>query len=152
VFTFIFLRIIVLPFPKVNKVVCDIKDVRILISWPSCYGQHRRTSRSITGHASVMDIIPLQTVCWEIGDESRSWNKIISCIENTYSTTCQLIFRIKFTSPFDKNEVILPCRLCHDFVANFIKQHSITIVWLTVCNYYLRQGWGYAIDALFVCY
>jgi len=51
----------------------------LLISWPSCYGQHGPTnsvinwSRLVTLQWSgLWDVISLQTPCWEIGGESRS--------------------------------------------------------------------------------
>ena len=56
----------------------------LLISWPSSYGQNGPANNAINWsiNASVewvmnlWDVISLQTLCWEIGGENRSWNNV----------------------------------------------------------------------------
>jgi len=52
----------------------------LLISWPSCYGLHWPTNSAMNwsrfsgvGYGTLFH----SRQCWEIGDESRSWNNLL---------------------------------------------------------------------------
>jgi len=64
----------------------------LLISWPSCCGQHGPTNSAINWSCLVTlqwsglwDVISLQALRWEIGDKSRSWNKMMMMMSMMYS-------------------------------------------------------------------
>ena len=97
--------------------------------------------------SGLWDVISLQTLCWEIDDKSRSWNKVIYVIISVYSFQYQFTWEQWLNPTRCKRIVLLPGYV---LMATFHYSSKLQ-TWLSTCVS-VSQAWSKVERQLQTCW